>query len=279
MGIHDQGYRTFKGKIGGRFDRIWAIFIQDFTFRIRQKWTIILLVLTMFLGVMPTVLLTYFMIIPAIIFGDQDPDAIFLLYFSLLFIWVIIYTSFVGSSIISNDMRNNAVILYFSRPLTQLDYFFGKFLSLFTLVLMVTLIPGLLISISILGLTTETLLELIDVPRTVFTFIGISVVIAVCLTSIAILVSALTKKNLYAGVGIFTIIFFSSLIADFFSTIIHENFTYVSIWNNFQIIADDWAGIDSFYQYDWYISSVVVFAFTIVPLFLTWRIIKRVEVV
>jgi len=279
MGIHDQGYRTFKGKIGGRFDRIWAIFIQDFTFRIKQRWTIVLMILTYTLGVLPTVLLTYFMFIPAIIFGDENPDVIFLLYFSLLFIWVIIYTSFVGSSIISNDMRNNAVILYFSRPLTQLDYFLGKFLSLFTLVLMVTLIPGLLISVSILGLTTETLLELIDIPRTVFTFIAISIVVAVCLTSVAILVSTLTKKNLYAGVGIFTIIFFSSLIAEFFSTIIHDNFMYVSIWTNFQIIADDWSGIDSFYQYDWYISSIVVLAFTIVPLVLTWRMIKRVEVI
>ena len=59
MGIHDMGYRTFKGKIGGRPQRIWAIFAQDFMFRLKRMPTIIILILSYVLGLFPAVIITY----------------------------------------------------------------------------------------------------------------------------------------------------------------------------------------------------------------------------
>lgn len=279
MGIHDLGYRTFKGKIGGRLDRIWAIFAQDFGFRIRQRTTIILLVLCYVMGIMPTILFTYVMISFAIVAGEGAPTEIFSIFFSLLFIWVVIFTTVIGSPMISTDLKNNAVMLYFSRPLTKEDYFLGKFLTLFVLILFVTLIPAMIMSVTIAGLATEELKLYMDVGKVILTLNTVAVLIAVVFSAIALFISSLTKNYLYAGVGIFSILFFSNSIALLFSEIINEKLFYLSIWYDFMIIADDGAGFNSFTNFNWLIALLILFAITILSLIGAWRIIKRVEVI
>ena len=279
MGIHDLGYRTFKGRIGGRFDRIWAIFIQDFIFRVKQRNTIILLLLCYVLGVMPTVLFTYVMISLSIVAGESAPDEIFGMFFSLLFIWVIIFTTVVGSSMISNDLKYNSIILYFSRPLNKEDYFFGKFLTIFVLLLLVTLVPAMLMSITIAGLATPELLKYMDVSKVVLVLNLFAILLAVVFSSIALLLSTMTKNHLYAGVGIFAVLAFSNVIALLFAEIINSNLTHLSLWYNFYIIADDGAGFNFLSDFHWYVSLPILLVVSLVSLIMTWCIIRRVQVI
>lgn len=279
MGIHDSGYRVFKGRVGGRFERIKSIFVLEFLFRIKQRWTIVLLVLSYVLGLLPTVLFTYFMVSFAILAGIMDPLFIMVWYFSFIFIWVVIFVTVIGSPMISNDLKNNSIILYFSRPLNKGDYFLGKFATLYMLVLLVTFIPALLMSATILGLATEELRQFMDIGRVTITLISGSFLMAFVFTSVSLLFSSMTKNYLYAGVGIFTILTFSNLIALLFSEIIHENFTLLSIWQNLIIIADDGAGFNSFSNFDWYNSLAILFSISFISLILTWRKIQRVEVI
>jgi ABC-type transport system involved in multi-copper enzyme maturation permease subunit len=279
MGIHDTGYRTFKGRVGGRLERIWAIFIQEFNFKIRQKYTIIMLILCYALGVFPTVLFTYVLISFAIVAGDQAASNIFNLYFSLMFIWIIIYTTIMGSTLISNDLKHNSIILYFSRPLTKEDYFLGKLLSIFVLILMVTLIPALIMSITILGLATEELTKYMDIVSVVLTIITISIFMAFVFSTLSLFLSSMTKNYLYAGVGIFTVLAFSNVIAIEFSDIVNDNFALLSIWHNFIVIADDGAGFNNMNNFYWYNSFGILFLISLFSLIGAWRIIKRVEVI
>ena len=279
MGIHDLGYRTFKGRIGGRLDRIWAIFIQDFIFRVKQRNTIILLLLCYVLGVFPTVLFTYVMISLSIVAGESAPDEIFNMFFSLLFIWVIIFTTIVGSSMISNDLKHNSIILYFSRPLNKEDYFFGKFLTMFVLLLLVTVVPALLMSITIAGLATPELLKYMDVSKVVLVLNSVALLMAAVFSAIALLLSSMTKNHLYAGVGIFAVLAFSNIIALLFAGIINSKLIHLSIWYNFYIIADDGAGFNFLTEYHWYVSLSILLVIALVSLLGTWRIIRRVEVI
>jgi ABC-2 type transport system permease protein len=66
------------------------------------------------------------------------------LYFSMLLILI------VGPNLISQDLRYNALPLYFSRPLRRFDYFLGKWGVIFTFLAAVTILPA--IAAYVLGL-------------------------------------------------------------------------------------------------------------------------------
>ena len=54
-------------------------------------------------------------------------------------------TAFVGPSLISPDLTNNALPLYFSRPFTRLEYLAGKMSVLLILLSLITWVPGLIL--------------------------------------------------------------------------------------------------------------------------------------
>lgn len=54
-------------------------------------------------------------------------------------------TAFVGPSLISPDLTNNALPLYFSRPFTRVEYLAGKMSVLLILLSLITWIPGLIL--------------------------------------------------------------------------------------------------------------------------------------
>ncbi len=67
--------------------------------------------------------------------------------FSLQFQGVLAYllTAFVGPSLIAPDMANNALPLYFCRPLSRTEYVLGKMSVLLLLLSSITWIPGLIL--------------------------------------------------------------------------------------------------------------------------------------
>lgn len=47
----------------------------------------------------------------------------------------------IGSGVIANDFRSNALLVYLSKPLTKMDYFFGKWMGVFVPMLVMISIP------------------------------------------------------------------------------------------------------------------------------------------
>ncbi|MCE2559479.1 MAG: hypothetical protein J4F98_12965 [Acidobacteria bacterium] len=71
-------------------------------------------------------------------------------FFQNLFLHAQLYLAFVvvlvvGPSLVSADLRNRAMPLYLSRPLTRTDYVLGKLVVLGVLVSAITWVPGLLL--------------------------------------------------------------------------------------------------------------------------------------
>src|SRR4051794_18098137 len=59
--------------------------------------------------------------------------------------FVFIVTIYVGAGLIANDRRANALQIYLSKPLLRTEYIVGKAAVLFTFLLLVTWMPGILL--------------------------------------------------------------------------------------------------------------------------------------
>jgi ABC-type transport system involved in multi-copper enzyme maturation permease subunit len=59
--------------------------------------------------------------------------------------FALILASIAGPGLVSPDIVNNALPLYFSRPLTRADYILSRLIVLFGMMSLVTIVPGLLL--------------------------------------------------------------------------------------------------------------------------------------
>lgn len=126
-------------------------------------------------------------------------------------IFLFFITVYAGTGLIANDRRANALQIYLSRPLTRLEYIFGKFAILLALLLLVTWLPAMLllvIQVMFAGSFAFFLGNLFLVPAiTIFSLIQVS---AVGLAMLAL--SSLSKSSRYVGVLYAGLIFFSQAV-------------------------------------------------------------------
>lgn len=116
----------------------------------------------------------------------------------------------IAPPLISQDFRSRAFLLYFSRPLTRIQYILGKAATIVLYLSMITLFPALLLytvgvllspSLSVLSVTW-------DLP---FRVLVVSAIIIIPSTSIALMLSSLTTESRYASFAWFAIWIFGFL--------------------------------------------------------------------
>lgn len=125
--------------------------------------------------------------------------------------FVFFVTVYVGAGLIANDRRANALQIYLSKPLTRVEYVFGKLAILATFLLLVTWLPAivlLIVQMAFAGNFSFMRNNLFLFPAiTVFSFIE---VILVATTMLAL--SSLSKSSRYVGILYAAVIFFSSAV-------------------------------------------------------------------
>jgi hypothetical protein len=105
-----------------------------------------------------------------------------------------------GPPLISQDLRSKAFLLYFSRPISSVDYLIGKAVALGGLLAAVTLLPSLILyGLSIafspsLETILHTLPVLLDVAKS-------ALVLIVPLTLVVLTLSSLTKQARFAAIA------------------------------------------------------------------------------
>lgn len=121
----------------------------------------------------------------------------------------------VGAGVIAADNRANALPIYLSRPITKRDYIFGKWLGLFTLLIIGFSLPSLIfllygaLNLGDYGFLTD---DPLMIPKLILTLVSA----AALHTSVLVGVSSLFKGprmagGLYAGIYFLTT-FFSGII-------------------------------------------------------------------
>ena len=129
----------------------------------------------------------------------------------------------VGPALVAPDLKDNAMPLYLSRPLTRLQYVLGKLLVLVGLSAAVTWIPGLLLVLTNAYYAQDGwLLENLAMP---LGLVATCLVWTVCLSMVALAISAWVRWRPGATLGLLGVVVIGS-----------------SVGNLMRSISGDWLG-------------------------------------
>jgi ABC-type transport system involved in multi-copper enzyme maturation permease subunit len=185
-----------------------------------------------------------------------------------------------GAGLIANDRRLGAHLLYFSRPMTRLDYFLGHFMTVGFFGLLAVLVPGLLVcTIAIFSSPEYSFLK--HEWDVILATIGYSLVYVGTLSAMVMAVSSLVKRKAFALAGIFGIAAGSHPVGVVLWQLQRDkDFLLFSLWANFESLAD-WMFSSSDPQHDWnpmWSLSILLGLFGASVTVCAWRI-RRMEVV
>jgi ABC-2 type transport system permease protein len=250
MPIFDQGYQHWKGTLSGHAWRWLAITRQGL--RGQLKGSISLIRILLLMALMPALVLVVVIALWGLFEqGSQtiinllkpilppgvaaDPHAYrhavwtisysFFFKFEIFFIMLIVVIA--GPNLISRDIRFNALPLYFSRPLTRLDYFLGKLGVIAALVAAVAVAPA--VAAYLLGVCFSLDLGVIrDTWRLLPASILYGLVIVVSAGTLMLALSSLSRRSLYVGIAWVGLWVISSAVAGVLGGI-HQQTLYHSV--------------------------------------------------
>jgi ABC-type transport system involved in multi-copper enzyme maturation permease subunit len=278
MPIHDQGYRRYGGdKVAN--GRAWLVIAGAGirTFLSRRA----------FLGLLLLSWMPFFARALQVYASANLPQAAFLALSPETFrefleqqgIFVFFITVYVGSGLIANDRRANALQIYLSKPLTRTEYVLGKLAVLMTFLLAVTWVPGLLLLV-VQVLFAGSFTFLIE---NVYLFPAITlvsfIVTAVAAASMLAL-SSLSNSSRYVGILYAALIFFSQALFGVLQFVTGgSNVAWVSVQANLSQIAR--AIFRQPLQYDtpWVVSLLMVVLLIAAAGVVLERRVRGVEIV
>jgi len=161
MAIYKRTYRAYAGPLTPEWSRFWVLtrYAWRYLFRSRAMtgffilcfFPAIVMALGLYLNHSESLLRLLRMPSGRALIGD------FPLYFRVFVQmqtgWAMLLTAFAGPTLISPDLVNNALPLYFCRPFSRAEYVLGKFCVIAWLVSLITWIPGLILFLIEVGLS------------------------------------------------------------------------------------------------------------------------------
>lgn len=227
MPIFDQGYQHWHGRLSGHAWRWLAITRHGVVAQWKArgvKWVVVAA-----LG--PALFLTAFLIIWGLIeqqsprIEDQTPTfqilfrifqlpeevragpkayrsvywtMAFYFFFSVQLFFSMLLVLLVGPNLISQDLRYNAIPLYFSRPIRRVDYFLGKLGVIATYVAAVSIVPAVLAYLLGVAFSFDTNVFR-DTGRILVASIGYGLVVCVSAGALMLAISSLSRNSRMVG--------------------------------------------------------------------------------
>jgi hypothetical protein len=226
--------------------------LEDFRFMIRQQEN--------FLTVDPGYFRSYFS-------GDF-----------LLFMMVAILV-FCGAGLISDDLKHNALQLYFSRPLKKSQYFLGKASVVFFFLFIVTLVPGLVFFIMKL-IFSGSLKFFGSYPWLPLSIIGYSFLVTLFFALYTLFLSSLSQNRRYVAILIFAIYFFTDIIFNIFYGIFrNQYFALISLKANLKQIGAVLFNQKLPYSIPWVYSFLIIFSLSLLAAVYLRKKVKEVTII
>ena len=287
MPIHTQNYRHWEGTLNpSHYTRWWIITKAELKLLTQRK------IVRLIVAVPP---LIYIIVHAALIYIlNQVPGAMFSFgidnefFQNFLFrnpgagppssFLIALIAIFGGSGLIATDLKNNALSLYLSKPISWIDYLIGKFAVMGILLSCLTLIPGLLLFLQHVLLTDISFLkENYWMP---FSIIAYSVIIILVSSVLMLVFSSLTSNPRYAIIGFCAVWFGSPVIYEILKVITRTSkVALVSIWANYDILGTALFGDVSNYAVHWVWALLTQIALIALCIFVLHRRIRAVEIV
>jgi ABC-2 type transport system permease protein len=208
MPIHDQGYRRYGGRREAHGRTWWVIARAGVMERLRER---------KFLGLLLVAWGPFLVRAVQLYVAANYSQASFLApsagtfreFLTQQSLFVFFITLYVGSGLIANDRRANALQIYLSKPLTRVEYVVGKLTTLLIFLTAVTWLPAILL----LLLQMMFAGNLSFLAANLFLFPAITVFSAVLVLTSAfamLALSSLSKSRRFVAVMYAGLIFFTA---------------------------------------------------------------------
>ena len=208
MPIHDQGYRRYEGRREAHGHSWLVITRAGIMERLRER---------KFLGLLLFAWLPFLVRSVQLYVAANYQQATFLAATPQMFrdflaqqgVFVFFITLYVGSGLIANDRRANALQIYLSKPLTRVDYVVGKLATLLIFLTFVTWVPGILLLV--MQILFAGNLTFLKANLYLFPAITVFAAITVLTSSFTMLaLSSLSKSRRFVAVMYAGLIFFTA---------------------------------------------------------------------
>ena len=207
MGLDPIGYKPWEGKRTEHKERFWVISDNILRKKMRSTPYIALMVIGIFLVHMFPLILNS-MVPHERLYASTMTE---FMQSSLFFMFGIILVSMICSDLISDDLRSNSIVLYMSRALKPEQYVLGKWLGAVISIIMFTLLPPLAVAISITA--TQSGSDYVGSLAVIGQTALAGLWMALFLIPVGLMISTITNKRTYAGVGTFMFFFIMVVIA------------------------------------------------------------------
>lgn len=152
MAVYKRGYQRYQGELTGRWTRFLALPRFVWPRLIEQRLILIVLIVSLFWP-LACVAFIYVANHSELWSGLDNDFAQFLQIDGRFFryfmdtqaVMAVILAALAGPGLIAPDLANNGLPLYFSRPLSRLDYVLARMFTLVAMLALVTLLPALLL--------------------------------------------------------------------------------------------------------------------------------------
>jgi len=236
--IHDQTYRRYAGErlpLGQR----WAVIAwAGIRAMLGRKVFLALLVLAWVPFIVRAVQIYAVTMYPTAAQVLPIDARMFMQFVEQQGVFIFFVTIYVGSGLIANDRRANALQIYLSKPLLRMEYIGGKLAILLTFLLFITLIPALLlllVQVAFAGNFDFVRANLHVIPAV--TLAALARVLVASFTMLAL--SALSKSTRYVAVLYTGAIFFTESIFAVLRVVTGSTrVAWVSITANLEVLTD-----------------------------------------
>jgi ABC-2 type transport system permease protein len=277
MPIHDQGYRRYGGDRAR--GRAWLVIVATGIRAMlgNRRW-IVLMVASWIQFLVRAV--QFYLAANFSQAGMLSPTAAtFRDFFDKQDIFVFIMTVTLGSSLIAQDRRANALQIYLSKPLTRAEYIFGKLGILVTFLLLITWVPAiLLLVVEVVFAGNFTFLR---ANAYLFPAITVFALVEVVMVSTSMLaLSSLSSNSRFVGILYTALIFFSNALYGVLRAVTGSSMvSWISFGNNLAQIGDLIFRVPLRYQTPWPIALVMIIVLVGVSALVLERRVRGVEIV
>ena len=282
MPIYDQSYHHWSGHLKPN-PKTWFIIARN---GIRMLWRRWMIILVIFASIPFLIRTTQIYLITGLGFeltnlgkAAQELEIntkFFLNYLHDQNFFIILIVMLSGSSIIARDKQFNALQLYFSKPVSQIDYIMGKLGTIGFYISLVSLLPALILFL-IKIMLEENFNFLTQNYWIPFSIIGYWLMVTLVFGGLILALSALGRGSRFAGIVFFTVV----VMTDIFKTIFSHFMAYgaVSISSAFRQIGDAMFAQQPTQESSGWLSLVLL-VFIVLISYLTLKVkVKGTEVV
>ena len=152
MAVYRRGYQKYQGPIAGRWTRCTVLPRFAWKRLFQQRMILLVTVISMVWPLLCAVFI-YLSNHADLLKGlskqlqsfIQVNGTFFFTYMTVQSVFAVFLAALAGPGLIAPDLANNALPLYFSRPLSRSEYVVARFATIFGILSLVTWIPGLLL--------------------------------------------------------------------------------------------------------------------------------------